>query len=252
MHIYIDIIDRTVRRRFGQHQRRRRPLTVPDHTLGGFGFQVTADDMRTFFVRVVRKFGSVNAVLGTAAEPGRRRGVGEGPRRARGGAGRTQDRPAHHLVRVGSGKADHVASPCRERRAGVSRRPHYRSPVRLLVRRPRAGRAAWPSHARWAAHPSVSGHHEWYWSAHRRTDAWAQASGYGCNPRASRRCSPARRCRKGSEDQCRVDGEPRRQPRTEPTFVTLPETLFVRVREQILNATVGELARTVPQNHGTS
>ncbi len=94
--------------------------------------------MRTFFVRVVRKFGSDNVVLGTAAEPSRRRGVGEGPRRDRGGAGRTQDRAAHHLVRVGSGKADHVASPCRERRAGISRRPHYRSPARLPVRHPRA------------------------------------------------------------------------------------------------------------------
>ena len=68
MRIYANITDRTVRRRFREHQHRQRPLTVFDHTLRGFGFQVTADDMRTWFVRVVRKLGPVNIVLGTSAD----------------------------------------------------------------------------------------------------------------------------------------------------------------------------------------
>ena len=68
MRIYANITDRTVRRRFREHKHRRRPLTVFDHTLRGFGFQVAADDTRTWFVRVVRKLGPVNVVLGTSAE----------------------------------------------------------------------------------------------------------------------------------------------------------------------------------------
>ena len=47
MRIYANITDRTVRRKFREQQHRQRPLTVLDHTLPSFGFQVTADDART-------------------------------------------------------------------------------------------------------------------------------------------------------------------------------------------------------------
>ena len=67
MRIYANITDRTVRRRFREQQHRQRPLTVLDHTLPSFGFQVTADDARTWFVHVVRKLGPVDVVLGTSA-----------------------------------------------------------------------------------------------------------------------------------------------------------------------------------------
>ena len=67
MRIYANITDRTVRRRFREQQHRQRPLTVPDHTLPSFGFQVTADDARTWFVHVVRQFRAVDVVLGTSA-----------------------------------------------------------------------------------------------------------------------------------------------------------------------------------------
>ena len=50
-----------------RHTAGLRPLTVFDHTLRGFGFQITEDDMRIWFVRVLRKLGPTDVVLGTPA-----------------------------------------------------------------------------------------------------------------------------------------------------------------------------------------
>ncbi len=68
MPIYATVNDRTVRRRFREHKHRHRPLIVFDHTLRGFGFKVASDDTRTWFVRVGRKLGPVNIVLGKTTQ----------------------------------------------------------------------------------------------------------------------------------------------------------------------------------------
>ena len=68
MRIYATVNDRTARRSFREQKHRKRPLTVLDHTLPAFGFNVAADETRTYFVRVVRKLGAVNIVLGKTTE----------------------------------------------------------------------------------------------------------------------------------------------------------------------------------------
>ncbi len=68
MRIYATVNDRTARRSFREQKHRQRPLTVLDHTLPAFGFTVTADDTRTYFVRVVRKLGAANTALGRTTE----------------------------------------------------------------------------------------------------------------------------------------------------------------------------------------
>ena len=68
MRIYATVNDRTARRSFREQKHRKRPLTVLDHTLPAFGFNVAADDMRTYFVRIVRKLGAANIVLGKTTE----------------------------------------------------------------------------------------------------------------------------------------------------------------------------------------
>ena len=68
MRIYANINERTVRRKFTEPKHRKRPLTVIDHTPPAFGFEIAADDTRTFFVRVKRKLNTVNLPIGTAGE----------------------------------------------------------------------------------------------------------------------------------------------------------------------------------------
>ena len=68
MRIYATVNDRTARRRFREQKHRKRPLTVLDHTLPAFGFNIAANDTRTYFVRVVRKLGAANIVLGKTTE----------------------------------------------------------------------------------------------------------------------------------------------------------------------------------------
>ncbi len=68
MRIHATVNDRTARRSFRERKHRKRPLTVLDHTLPAFGFTVTADDTRMYFVRVVRKLGAANIALGKTTE----------------------------------------------------------------------------------------------------------------------------------------------------------------------------------------
>jgi len=68
MRIYATVNDRTARRSFREQKHRKRPLTVLDHTLPAFGFTITAEDARTYFVRIVRKLGAANIVLGRTTE----------------------------------------------------------------------------------------------------------------------------------------------------------------------------------------
>ena len=68
MRTYLIINERTARRRFREHELRKRPLTVLGRDLPAFGFRIAADDTRTFFVRVARRLGAVNAPLGTVGE----------------------------------------------------------------------------------------------------------------------------------------------------------------------------------------
>ncbi len=68
MRIYATVNDRTARRSFREQKHRKRPLTVLDHTLPAFGFNIAADETRTYFVRVVRKLGAANIVLGKTTE----------------------------------------------------------------------------------------------------------------------------------------------------------------------------------------
>ncbi|MDE2915539.1 MAG: hypothetical protein OXL68_21805, partial [Paracoccaceae bacterium] len=68
MRIYATVNDRTARRSFRERKHSKRPLTVLDHTLPAFGFTITADDTRTYFVRVVRKLGAANIALGKTTE----------------------------------------------------------------------------------------------------------------------------------------------------------------------------------------
>ena len=66
MRIHANITERTLRRTFREPKYRQRPLIVIDHTLPAFGFKAAADDTRTFFVRVPRELGAVDATLGSA------------------------------------------------------------------------------------------------------------------------------------------------------------------------------------------
>ena len=68
MRIYATVDGRTARRSFREQKHCKRPLTVLDHTLPALGFTVTADDTRTYFVRVVRKLWAANIVLGETTE----------------------------------------------------------------------------------------------------------------------------------------------------------------------------------------
>ena len=68
MRIYATVSDRTARRSFREQKRRKRPLTMLDHTLPAFGFTVTADDTGTYFVRAVPKLGAANIALGKTTE----------------------------------------------------------------------------------------------------------------------------------------------------------------------------------------
>ena len=68
MRTYLIINERTARRRFREHELRKRPLTVLGWDLSAFGFRIAADDTRTFFVRVARRLGAVNVLLGTVGE----------------------------------------------------------------------------------------------------------------------------------------------------------------------------------------
>jgi len=81
MRIYATVNDRTARRSFRERKHSKRPLTVLDHTLPAFGFTITADDTRTYFVRVVRKLGAANIALGktteTTADEARAKAVAE-------------------------------------------------------------------------------------------------------------------------------------------------------------------------------
>ncbi len=65
MRIHATINERTLRRTFRERNPGSRGLTVYDKDLPGFGLKVSADGIRTFFVRVVRKLGAQNVVLGT-------------------------------------------------------------------------------------------------------------------------------------------------------------------------------------------
>ncbi len=68
MRIHATLSDHTTRRRFRDPKHRKRPLIVFDHTEPGFGMRITADDTRTFFVRLRRPSGPVNVTLGTTRE----------------------------------------------------------------------------------------------------------------------------------------------------------------------------------------
>ena len=73
MRIHATINERTLRRTFREHLNGKRNLTVLDRDLPAFGLKFSAKGKRTFFVRVVRKLGARDVVLGacddlTAAE----------------------------------------------------------------------------------------------------------------------------------------------------------------------------------------
>ena len=73
MRIHAIINERTLRRTFREQNIGKRGLTVLDRDLPAFGLKVPAKGKRTFFVRVVRKIGAQDVVLGacndlTAAE----------------------------------------------------------------------------------------------------------------------------------------------------------------------------------------
>ena len=60
--------ERTVNRTFREQKIGRNGLTVIDRDLPAFGLKVSKNGTRTFFVRVARKLGADNIVLGTADE----------------------------------------------------------------------------------------------------------------------------------------------------------------------------------------
>ena len=68
MRIHTTINERTLRRTFREQNTGKRGLTVLDKDLPAFGLKVSAKGTRTFFVRVVRKLGAENVILGTAGE----------------------------------------------------------------------------------------------------------------------------------------------------------------------------------------
>ena len=68
MRIHATINERTLRRTFREHLNGKRGLTVLDRDLPAFGLKVSAKGKRTFFVRVVRKLGAQDVVLGTVDE----------------------------------------------------------------------------------------------------------------------------------------------------------------------------------------
>ena len=80
MRIHATLSDHTTRRRFRDPKHRKRPLIVFDHTEPGFGMRITADDTRTFFVRIRRSSGPVNVTFwappgsSRPRKPARRRG----------------------------------------------------------------------------------------------------------------------------------------------------------------------------------
>jgi integrase len=65
MRIHATINDRLLRRTFREQKAGRTGLTVIDRDLPAFGFKVPKNGPRSFFVRVVRKPGTANVVLGT-------------------------------------------------------------------------------------------------------------------------------------------------------------------------------------------
>ena len=65
MRIHATINERTLRRTFREQNSGKRGLTVIDRDLPAFGLKVSAKGKRTFFVRVVRKLGAQDVVLGT-------------------------------------------------------------------------------------------------------------------------------------------------------------------------------------------
>ena len=65
MRIHATINDRLLRRTFRELKFGRTGLTVIDRDLPAFGLKVSKNGPRTFFVRVVRKPGAENVVLGT-------------------------------------------------------------------------------------------------------------------------------------------------------------------------------------------
>lgn len=68
MRLYANINERTVRRKFAERRCRKRPLTIIDHTLPAFAYQISADGTRTYFIRVKRRLNMDTLRLGTAAE----------------------------------------------------------------------------------------------------------------------------------------------------------------------------------------
>ncbi len=68
MRIYATINERTLRRSFREQKSGRNGLTVIDRDLPAFGLKVARDGTKTFFVRVPRRPGAENVVLGTAEE----------------------------------------------------------------------------------------------------------------------------------------------------------------------------------------
>ena len=64
MRIHATINERTVRRTFREQQIGRNGLTVIDRDLPAFGLKVSKNGTRTFFVRIARKLGTENIVLG--------------------------------------------------------------------------------------------------------------------------------------------------------------------------------------------
>ena len=60
--------ERTVNRTFREQKIGRNGLTVIDRDLPAFGLKVSKNGTRTFFVRVARKLGADDIVLGTADE----------------------------------------------------------------------------------------------------------------------------------------------------------------------------------------
>ena len=68
MRIHATINERTLRRSFREQKFGRNGLTVIDRDLPAFGLKVARDGTKTFFVRVPRRPGAENVVLGTAEE----------------------------------------------------------------------------------------------------------------------------------------------------------------------------------------
>ena len=68
MRIHATINERTLRRSFREQKFGRNGPTVIDRDLPAFGLKVDRDGTKTFFVRVPRKPGTENVVLGTAEE----------------------------------------------------------------------------------------------------------------------------------------------------------------------------------------